>query len=167
MYPPNFSTAVSVGGVTEGLESATRPHFFGGVATVVAKLLNQVQPDLAIFGEKDHQQLLTIRRMVRDLDMPIEILGGATGREADGLAMSSRNAYLTADQRETAGELNKIMRHAIDTIEAGEGIAPPDLVRVSIGMEAVGDLIADLDQAMGAVPAASAAPLGRVAAAGR
>ncbi len=120
MYPPNFSTAVSVGGVTEGLESATRPHFFGGVATVVAKLLNQVQPDLAIFGEKDYQQLLTIRRMVRDLDMPIEIVGGATGREADGLAMSSRNAYLTADQRETAGELNKIMRHAIDTIEAGE-----------------------------------------------
>ncbi len=123
MYPPNYSTDVAVGGVSEGLESATRPHFFGGVATVVAKLLNQVQPDMVVFGEKDYQQLLVIRRMVRDLDMPIKIIGGATGREPDGLAMSSRNAYLTAAQRETAGELNKIMRHAIEMIEAGEDAA--------------------------------------------
>ncbi len=123
MYPPNFSTDVTVGGVSEGLESATRPHFFGGVATVVTKLLNQVQPDIAVFGEKDYQQLLVIRRLVRDLDMPIEIIGGPTGREADGLAMSSRNAYLTTPQRETAGELNKIMRHAIEAIEGGEDAA--------------------------------------------
>ena len=123
MYPPNFSTDVAVGGVSEGLESATRPHFFGGVATVVTKLLNQVQPDIAVFGEKDYQQLLVIRRLVRDLDMPIEIIGGPTGREGDGLAMSSRNAYLTAPQRETAGELNKIMRHAIEAIEGGEDAA--------------------------------------------
>lgn len=123
MYPPNHSTSVAVDQVSDGLESATRPHFFGGVATVVAKLLNQVQPDIAVFGEKDYQQLLVIKRMVRDLGMPVEIIGGETGREADGLALSSRNAYLSPDQRETAGELNKIMRHAVDMIEAGEDIA--------------------------------------------
>jgi pantoate--beta-alanine ligase len=109
MYPGGFATGVSVGAVADGLESDTRPHFFGGVATVVSKLLIQCWPDLAIFGEKDYQQLQVIRRMTRDLNLPVEILGGAIVREADGLAMSSRNAYLSPEERVVAGQLNKIM----------------------------------------------------------
>ncbi len=121
MYPDGFATAVTVArGVSEPLEGVSRPHFFGGVATVVCKLLNQCRPDVAIFGEKDYQQLLVIRRMVRDLDLGVEIVGGPTARESDGLAMSSRNAYLDKTQREMASALPAAMDMAVDRLREGE-----------------------------------------------
>jgi pantoate--beta-alanine ligase len=123
MYPPGFSTAISVAGVSDGLEGRFRPQMFGGVATVVAKLLIQAEPHVAVFGEKDYQQLLVIRRLARDLDLPVEIVSGATVREADGLAMSSRNAYLTAEQRQIAGRLNRILAEAADRARAGAPVA--------------------------------------------
>lgn len=120
MYPDGFATAVSVArGVSEPLEGVSRPHFFGGVATVVAKLLIQAGPDVAIFGEKDYQQLLVIRRMARDLDLPVEIVGAPTTREADGLALSSRNAYLTPEERKAATALPAAMRYAVAALQDG------------------------------------------------
>lgn len=119
MYPPGFSTNVIVADVSAPLEGEMRPHFFGGVATVVTKLLMQCGPDAAYFGEKDYQQLLVIKRLARDLDMPIEIVGGPTVREHDGLAMSSRNAYLSADERKIAGRLNVVLLDAIRALGAG------------------------------------------------
>jgi pantoate--beta-alanine ligase len=110
MYPDGFATRLEVGGPSAGLETDFRPHFFGGVATVVSKLLIAAMPDYAIFGEKDYQQLLVIRRMVADLALPIEIAGGAIMREPDGLAMSSRNAYLSVEERKIAGRLNLILK---------------------------------------------------------
>jgi len=96
-----------------GLESDFRPHFFGGVATVVARLLIAAEPDLAVFGDKDYQQLLVVRRLVRDLALPVEIMAAPTLREADGLAMSSRNAYLSAEERKVAGQLNLVLKQAV------------------------------------------------------
>lgn len=123
MYPDGFATNVIVSNVSTPLEGEFRPHFFGGVATVVAKLLLQCLPDCALFGEKDYQQLLVIKRLARDLDIPVEIIGCPTVREADGLAMSSRNFYLTADERRIAAQLNAIMRESIAAIRAGAAIA--------------------------------------------
>ena len=123
MYPTGFATRVEVGGPSAGLETDFRPHFFAGVATVVSKLLIAAMPDYAIFGEKDYQQLLVIRRMVADLGLPIEIAGGAIVREADGLAMSSRNAYLKPNEREVAGRLNKILKIAIAQARNGDALA--------------------------------------------
>lgn len=123
MYARDFSTSISVGSIAEGLCSNTRPHFFGGVAVVVAKLLLQCLPDIAVFGEKDYQQLLVIRRMVRDLNIPVEILAGQTCREADGLAISSRNAYLSPDERQTAAALNQCLRKASQDIVSGKTVA--------------------------------------------
>lgn len=123
MYPDGFATSVFVTNVSTPLEGEFRPHFFGGVATVVSKLLLQALPDAALFGEKDYQQLQVIKRMARDLDIPVEIIGCATVREHDGLAMSSRNAYLSADERRIAARLNLIMHDAIKAAHAGGAIA--------------------------------------------
>ena len=109
VYPPGFATTVHVDGVTAGLESAARPHFFDGVATVVAKLLLQCLPDVAIFGEKDYQQLATVRRLVADLDIPCRIEAVPTVRDGDGLALSSRNVYLSAEERRIAPRLFEVL----------------------------------------------------------
>lgn len=119
MYAPGFSTAINVSGVSEPLEGAARPQFFGGVATVVAKLLIQCQADYAVFGEKDYQQLQVIKRLVRDLDLPVEIVSAPTARAADGLALSSRNAYLSADERQIAAALPRALRAAARTVAEG------------------------------------------------
>ena len=123
MYPQGFATSVQVGGPSEGLETDFRPHFFGGVAVVVAKLLNQVQADVAVFGEKDYQQLMVVRRMARDLDIPTEIVGAPTVRDAHGLALSSRHAYLSAEELAVARRLNVILREAGDRTAAGQPVA--------------------------------------------
>lgn len=116
IYPEGFATAISVSGVSSPLEGEFRPHFFSGVATVVAKMLLQCLPDIALFGEKDYQQLQVIRRMTADLDIPVEIIGVPTVRDENGLALSSRNAYLDDAQYAVAVKLNTILRdmgHAI------------------------------------------------------
>lgn len=110
MYPDGFATRIVPAGAAQGLESDFRPHFFGGVTTVCAKLFGSVTPDFAVFGEKDYQQLCVVRQMVRDLNMPLSIVGVATEREADGLALSSRNLYLTAEERQIAPALNRVLR---------------------------------------------------------
>jgi pantoate--beta-alanine ligase len=125
MYPPGFSTSIAVAGVTEPLEGRYRPGHFSGVATVVAKLLLQVLPDRAYFGEKDYQQLLTIRRMVRDLDLPVRIEAVETVRERDGLALSSRNAYLSATERIQAARLPGIMRETAQAAARSGGPLEP------------------------------------------
>ncbi len=122
MYPPGFSTCVEVGGPSRGLETDIRPHFFSGVAIVVLKLLLAAMPDVATFGEKDYQQLLVIRRMVADLGLNIEIVGAPIIREPDGLAMSSRNAYLSHDERRIAGQMNVVLKGLIAELRDGKTI---------------------------------------------
>jgi pantoate--beta-alanine ligase len=119
MYPEGFATTIMVGGPANDLESVSRPQFFGGVATVVAKLLQAAQPDIALFGEKDYQQLMVVKRMVADLGFPVEIVGIPTIREADGLALSSRNAYLSPAERTTAPRLHAALRAAAEAIRDG------------------------------------------------
>lgn len=120
MYPPGHTVYVDLGSPSEGLEGHFRPGHFRGVATVVALLFNLVQPDVAVFGEKDAQQLAVVRKLVRDLHFPVEIVPGPTLREADGLAMSSRNAYLNPEERRAAAVLHRSLRAAEAAIAAGE-----------------------------------------------
>jgi pantoate--beta-alanine ligase len=124
MYPNGFATRIlTEGPATAGLEDRFRPHFFGGVTTVVGKLFTQVRPDIAIFGEKDFQQLRVIARMAGDLDLGVKVMGSRTVRERDGLAMSSRNVYLSAEQRQVAPELYRAMQESARRLRAGDDIA--------------------------------------------
>ncbi len=123
IYPAGFATQVVLTGPALGLETDFRPHFFAGVATVVAKLLIEAMPDLALFGEKDYQQLLVIRRLARDLDLPVKIVGAPIVRERDGLALSSRNAYLSPAERAAAPTLHRVLEESAAAIRSGEAIA--------------------------------------------
>jgi len=123
MYPGGFSTGVKPGRAAAGLETDFRPHFFGGVATVVAKLFNQVRPDFAVFGEKDYQQLIVVSQLARDLDMNLEIVPVATVREKDGLALSSRNAYLSETERAVAPNLNLVLSEVANAAAGGASVA--------------------------------------------
>ncbi|WOH47033.1 pantoate--beta-alanine ligase [Bradyrhizobium sp. sBnM-33] len=121
MYPDGFATRiVPEGPAIAGLEDRFRPHFFGGVATVVGKLFTQVRPDIAIFGEKDYQQLRVVTQMAADLDLGVKVIGSRTVRERDGLAMSSRNIYLSAEERQTAPTLYRAMKESAKRLKAGE-----------------------------------------------
>ena len=131
LYPDGFATTVTVTGVSDRWDGEARPGHFAGVATVVAKLLIAVQPDVALFGEKDFQQLAVIRRMVTDLGLRQKIVGVPTVRDADGLALSSRNAYLTADQRVAALALPEALNEARAAIESGEHILVSTLLAVA------------------------------------
>lgn len=120
MYPDGFATRIVPSGpASVGLEDAFRPHFFEGVATVVAKLFIQCMPDFALFGEKDFQQLRVVTRMARDLDLPVQVIGGPTVRERDGLALSSRNVYLSAEERAIAPTLHNVLSRSAEMIGAG------------------------------------------------
>ena len=122
IYPDGFVTKITLGGIALPLEGEHRPVMFEGVATIVAKMLLQCLPDIALFGEKDYQQLLVIKQLVRDLDIPVEIIGVPTVRDENGLALSSRNAYLAPEQYQTAIQLNKILISLGDDIRAGQKI---------------------------------------------
>jgi pantoate--beta-alanine ligase len=123
MYPDGFATSIlTEGPATVGLEDRFRPHFFGGVTTVVGKLFTQCRPDVAVFGEKDFQQLRVVTRMARDLDLGIKVIGSKTVRERDGLAMSSRNVYLSPEERHTAPALYRAMKESANRLRAGDDI---------------------------------------------
>ena len=123
MYPSGFATKITLDGPAMGLETDFRPHFFSGVATVVTKLFVQCRPNFATFGEKDYQQLLVVKRLSRDLDLGVEILAVPTVCEADGLALSSRNAYLAPDQRKVAAHLNRVLLKVGERAKSGVPIA--------------------------------------------
>jgi pantoate--beta-alanine ligase len=134
MYPEGFATRiVPDGAAAAGLEDRFRPDFFKGVATVVAKLFTQTMPDIAVFGQKDYQQLQVVTRMARDLDLPLRVIGAPTVREKDGLAMSSRNVYLSADERAQAPLLHRVLKLCADKIAKGRSVA----TIVSEGREAI------------------------------
>ncbi len=122
IYPDDFSTRVEVIGITSGLEGASRPRHFAGVTTVVTKLFLQALPDVAVFGDKDYQQLLVVRQLVKDLDLPIKVIGGPTLREPDGLAMSSRNAYLDTTARAIAPRFHAVLEEVSKDLSEGRPI---------------------------------------------
>ena len=123
MYPEGFATRLDPGGAAKaGLEDKFRPHFFGGVATVVAKLLLQCRPDIALFGQKDYQQLCVVTQLARDLDLPVKIIGAPTVREKDGLALSSRNVYLSMQERAAAPTLYRVLKASARRIGKNEAI---------------------------------------------
>ncbi|WP_374347399.1 pantoate--beta-alanine ligase [Phenylobacterium sp.] len=157
MYAQGFSTTVTVSGVSEPLDGQARPTHFAGVATVVTKLLLQCGPDVAVFGEKDYQQLQVIKRLVADLDIPVEVVGAPTARAADGLALSSRNAYLTADERAKAPTLAAALRRAAERLRAGD---PVDAVEAEgrAALEAAGFGRIDYFEARGAADLARLGP---------
>jgi pantoate--beta-alanine ligase len=158
MYPPGFQTTVSVRQVSQPLEGASRPHHFEGVATVVAKLFHIIQPQRAYFGQKDAQQVVVLRRMVTDLNFPLELVVCPTVREADDLALSSRNAYLTPDQRRAAPVLYRALTAAADALWAGEcrgrklrevmeqTVQAEPLARLDYASVADPDTLAELDE---------------------
>jgi pantoate--beta-alanine ligase len=172
IYPPGFATTVSVKGLSDRWEGEVRPGHFDGVATVVAKLLCAVHPDIAVFGEKDFQQLAVIRRMTQDLQLGVEILGHPTIRDADGLALSSRNAYLTAEERQNAVALPQALNEAAAEIRSG-GPVPDALAKAKARLTAAGfsriDYVAlvnaltlePLDRAGGPMCLMAAAVIGR------
>ncbi len=137
IYPHDFATRVEVAGVTQTLEGISRPHFFAGVTTVVAKLFLQCLPDVAVFGEKDYQQLLVVKRMVKDLAFPITILPGPIVRESDGLAMSSRNVYLDARERSVAPQLYAVIRDVAADLASGRP-ARESLTQGKVRLESAG-----------------------------
>jgi pantoate--beta-alanine ligase len=145
MYPTAIRTTVSVAGVSEPLEGRSRPTHFAGVATVVAKLFAIVGPCHAFFGEKDFQQLAVIRQMVHDLSLPVDVVGCPTVREPDGLAMSSRNAYLTPDERTAAPAVHRALQAGRALVEAGE--RDPVVVRSAMAAVIAGEPLAELDYA--------------------
>jgi len=124
IYPQGFATRIAPeGAAIAGLEDKFRPHFFGGVATVVAKLFTQVAPDIALFGEKDYQQLRVVTQMAKDLDLPLKVIGVSTVREPDGLALSSRNVYLAQAERAAAPTLYRVLRASAASIKRGQSVA--------------------------------------------
>ena len=119
MYHTNHATQINLNGAGLSLETESRPHFFSGVSVIVLKLFNQIQPSIAVFGEKDFQQLLVIKQLTRDLDLPVQVIGAQTCRERDGLAMSSRNNYLSKSERKVASNIYRILKITKERIQSG------------------------------------------------
>jgi pantoate--beta-alanine ligase len=142
MYPPDFATLVRVDGLTEGLCGAHRTGHFDGVTTVVTKLLVQALPDIAYFGEKDYQQLMVVHRLARDLDLPVRVAGVPTVREPDGLALSSRNVYLSAQERRTAPNLARVLRSVAAALAIKPGAVARELAR---GVRELGEAGFEID----------------------
>jgi pantoate--beta-alanine ligase len=142
MYPPDFATLVQVDGLTEGLCGAQRAGHFDGVTTVVTKLLIQALPDIAYFGEKDYQQLMVVHRLARDLDLPVRVAGVPTVREPDGLALSSRNVYLSAQERRTAPNLARVLRSVAAALAIKPGAVARELAR---GVRELGEAGFEID----------------------